>query len=231
MRAVYLPTTSPVGHSKIEIEGEAHHHLSNVVRLRIEEKVRLLFGKGRTGVAKVLEITKKRITVEVGEILTESPTLVCDVAILLPKREALELMLKNATELGVNNVYLVRGIYSQEKLPVESRIEAIIESAMEQSNNSWGPKVTSLSSVEELGKLNYESYLYLDVPGNSLNQADGIKAMGKSLLVIGPEAGFAAEERDFLKQLPHSRAIVFSTPILRAPTAMVAGVGWWLARA
>ncbi len=231
MRAIHLPTTSPASNCKIEIEGDAFHHLSHVVRLRKNESIRLLFGMGRSGVANVIEITKKKIVVEVGEIISQNPTKVCDVAILVPKREALELMLKNATELGVNNVFLVRGAYSQEKLPAESRMGAIIESAMEQSNNPWGPKVTNLEGIDELAKLNYESYLFLDVPGNSPHQGDGFTSMGKSLLVIGPEAGFAVEERDFLKKLPHSRAIVFSTPILRAPTAMVAGIGWWLARA
>lgn len=231
MRAVYLPTVSPVGHRKIEIDGEAHHHLSNVVRVQTGDSIRLLFGMGQTGVAKVLDVSKKRITAEVGEIVTETPFKVCDVAILIPKREALELMLKYATELGVNRAYLIRGTYSQEKIPNEDRIEALIVSAMEQSNNCWGPKVTSLASIFDLTKLNYDNILYLDVPGNSPNQADGISSMGKSVLVIGPEAGFSTDEREFLRKLPQARAIVLNTPILRAPTAMAAGIGWWLARA
>ena len=57
------------------------------------------------------------------------------------KKEALELSIRQATELGVNKIFLLNSQYSQENSLKADRLEKIIVSAMEQSNNLFYPEI------------------------------------------------------------------------------------------
>ena len=57
------------------------------------------------------------------------------------EKEALELSIRQATELGVNKIFLLNSQYSQENSLKADRLEKIIVSAMEQSNNLFYPEI------------------------------------------------------------------------------------------
>ncbi len=228
MRALYLPTTQALAGQSLLIEGEAHHHLAHVIRLQVGEELKLLNGLGGVAEVRVTGITKRVVEVKVLAVSEVPPQPSCDVLILTPKREALELMLKMATELGVGRIFLLRGALSPERLPVDTRLSALLRSALEQSNNPWLPELILCPQWEAVPVADYAAILLLDLaPVETTVRNTG----QKTLLVVGPEGGFSADERQRFQSWPHSQTVSLVTPILRAPTALAAGIGWWLSRA
>src|SRR5690606_2455199 len=117
------------------------HHLVKVVRLEAGEELLLLDGHGLKVKTKVSAVTKREMRLEQLEILQEARRYEFDLALGIPKREALELSLKEATELGFRRIYLIRAEYSQMKLPELERLQRLLISALEQSNSAFLPEL------------------------------------------------------------------------------------------
>lgn len=232
MRAVLLTGHVFKAGENLTVTGETHHHLANVIRLEKTEQVLLLNGVGGRAQASVLEITKKEIHFQLIEVGLDQRGDQLDVLLLIPKKEALESMLKAATEMGVGRIFLIKGQRSPEKLPEERRVQALLQSALEQSNNPWLPEVTALGKMSEVTPGQYGEILMMDVASDESKAAQKVRIAGqKTLLVVGPEGGYSPEERAMILSWPQTRIITLPTPILRAPTALIAGLGWCHARA
>lgn len=232
MRAVLLTGQIFKTSERLSVSGETHHHLANVIRLEKSEQILLLNGAGLRAEASVLEITKKEIHFELAEVVQTPRGAQLDVLILIPKKDALESMLKAATEMGVGRIILVKGQRSQEKLPDERRVQALLQSALEQSNNPWLPVVAEAGKMSEIVLDQYGEVLMMDVVSDPARAAQKVRIAGqKTLLLVGPEGGFSPEERAMILSWPQTRTLQLPTPILRAPTALIAGLGWCHARA
>jgi 16S rRNA (uracil1498-N3)-methyltransferase len=146
-----------------------------------------------------------------------------DLALGIPKKEALELSLKQAVELGFRKIYLIRSKYSQIRIPEESRLESLLVSAVEQSNSAFMPEVI-FTEWDKIPSTNYGQILVMD----SQSKANKIEIALKSdarLLIVGPEAGFSNDELALLHNLPRVSILNLPTPILRTPTAVATGAG------
>ncbi|MBY0516232.1 MAG: 16S rRNA (uracil(1498)-N(3))-methyltransferase [Bacteriovoracaceae bacterium] len=214
----------------LSLGDESFHHLTKVIRIKNNENVLLLNGIGLKAIACIQNITKKEIVLKVESVTTCERLSNVQALVFAPKKDALDLMLKSACELGIETVYLYRGEFSQERLPEERRIQAILQSAVEQSNNPWMPNVVILESIEKMDPQNFEKILLLDLNESESSQFK-INLKNKNLIVVGPEAGFSETERENMKKWGNAYFLNFPTPILRAPTALVAGLGWMYARA
>ena len=159
MRAAYIEDL--ISQDQYSLTGEILHHLVNVIRIGKEEELLLLNGKGLSVSTLVTEVTKKSLTLKkVSEKTTESKFCI-DLILGIPKKEALELSLKEAVELGFRKIYLVRGSYSQNKVPEKERIQSLLISALEQSNSPFLPEVSEVS-WEAVPWNDYGTVLLLD---------------------------------------------------------------------
>jgi 16S rRNA (uracil1498-N3)-methyltransferase len=152
-----------------------------------------------------------------------SPLHYMDLALGIPKKEALELSLKQAVELGFTKIFLIRAQYSQTKLPEDERLESLLISALEQSNAAFLPLVEAMN-WEDLPLSNYNEIMMLDSQ-YSEKLAKREKVLGPKLLIVGPEGGFSPEECLRLHQFPKLSILNLPTPILRTPTAVATGAG------
>lgn len=223
LKAAYLPNGF-TENSEITIEGETFHHLVNVLRVRNNDELILLDGKGLKGLGQVAEIGKRGLTVKIQATKRSIEESACELLLFTPKKDALETMLKAATELGVRKIYLYRGDYSQEKLPEANRVDAILQSAMEQSNNPWKPDIIYCLKLSDCPLDQFEQIHLMDINPPTTSSS---KVSSRSILVIGAEGGFSDAERKLLKSFKSTQVVSLPTPILRAPTAMMAGLGWW----
>ncbi len=226
MRAVLVAPECLREVAQIELADDAHHHIATVLRMRAGDELLLLDGTGGSARAKITAIDRRVVTVLRGEVERTLGSSPCDLLIITPKKDALDLMLKSATELAVRRIYLFRGTYSQEKLPDAKRVDALLRSALEQSNARWLPEVRWLSKLEDLPVADYEHILLMEQGG----ECAATELTGAVLAAIGPEGGVSGPEREFLLGHAASRILSLPTPILRAPTALAAGVGWVIAR-
>lgn len=223
MRAIKIEENLNVG-QLLHLVGDKHHHLKNVLRLKRNHDVLLLVGEGKSFLAKVESIDKKETILKVDEEceVVSKPSVKIDLYMGLVKKDALESCLKSAVEMGVESIYLIKTINSQKYEINTSRIEIIINNAIEQSNIKYFPKFEMLDfkaiDLNKIGKVvlatNKKDQSELKIDENSKRMS----------LFIGPEAGFTEEEEQELLKV--GSVINLSTGILRTRTAVPALLGF-----
>ena len=225
MRAFYLKDLSR--QDVYSLKGDEAHHLINVVRLQVCEELLLLNGQGLMVFTAVEFVSRKELVLKYIRHEERADSSMIDLALGIPKKEALELSLKQAVELGVGRIFLVRGDYSQIKIPDLERLEALLINALEQSNSTHLPKLSS-SDWENLPFGDYAQINWMNSqPTASLSLSS---TKGRQLLMVGPEGGFSPNEVHLISKLENLQTIFLPTPILRTPTAMSAGVGFLFGR-
>jgi 16S rRNA (uracil1498-N3)-methyltransferase len=225
LRAFYLKDLSR--QDVYSLKGDEAHHLINVVRLQVSEELLLLNGQGLMVFTAVEFVSRKELVLKYIRHEERADSSMIDLALGIPKKEALELSLKQAVELGVGRIFLVRGDYSQIKIPELERLEALLINALEQSNSTHLPKLSS-SDWENLPFGDYAQINWMNSqPTASLSLSS---TKGRQLLMVGPEGGFSPNEVHLISKLENLQTIFLPTPILRTPTAMSAGVGFLFGR-
>ncbi len=225
MRAVFLPGLAP--HHEYLLSGDILHHLVNVIRIEKDEELLLLNGRGLTVKTLVVEASKKLLKLQTISESNSERAFTLDLVLGVPKKDALELSLKQAVELGFRKIFLVRSDYSQTKVPETERIMSLLVSALEQSNSPFLPEVIE-ADWESVPWNDYGTVLMLDSQTGNTGKSNRISAV--NCLVIGPEGGFSPAELANLRKQPQLEAVLLPTPIMRTPTAIAAGAGLILQR-
>jgi 16S rRNA (uracil1498-N3)-methyltransferase len=226
MRAHYLEDLKP--QDDFVIKGDKAHHLINVARLTPQEEVLLLNGKGLMIWTRVEQVSKREIILRKYREKNPSAISSRDLILGIPKKEALELSLKQAVELGFRRIYLIRSAHSQIKIPDDDRLKGVLVSALEQSNAPYLPELIP-TDWESVPFHTYDQVILLDSQSNSghAKLSAGAKV---NALVVGPEGGFSSEELNLLHSLSNVAAIKLPCPILRTPTAIATGAGLLMGR-
>lgn len=214
------------------ITGSDVHHIKDVLRLNVGDQLELLDGTGKIYSAKISKIKKDKI---VCQILSSGarevePGLKVTLAQCLPKARKMDLIIQKCTELGVHQIVPTlseRSIARGEKL---TRWRKIAREAAEQSGRSVIPEIFSLSSFEDVIKMNGQFDLKL-IPWelekeNTLKNtlATGRPAdrkTGRLLVLVGPEGGFSQKEIESARSAGFI-PISLGPRILRAETAGMA---------
>lgn len=228
MRAIYLADEFPKTLGPLQIEGEFLHHLVNVLRVKIGFELLLLSGRGVKALGKISRIEKKSLQLEVISIHEEvSASSSIEILLGIPKKEALGDMLKMAVELGVRKIHLFRSEYSTENIMSEDRIEKMLVSGMEQSNNPYKPEIFFYESLNEIDSAKFKFIVFhLETELNKkfvLNPSPD----QLSVLCIGSEGGWSPYEINWFQD-KGAQFISLPTPIQRAPTALASCLGWYL---
>ena len=227
MKALFLPNLSFEIDQIVDVSGEDYHHIVIVQRIQKNEKILLLNGSGIGFLSSVLDITKKNLKLEVIEKINSQIINKHSVLILIPKKDALDQMIKSCIEMSVREIILVRGDHSVEKLPEMKKVEKIMKQAIEQSNSFFEHKLF-ITTLKDFDFNQYKSVNILDTIDSQPTSISNSAL--EELLVVGPEGGFSNHERELFKKIKGLRTISLSTNILRSPTAMIAGLGWLYAK-
>lgn len=225
MRAAFIEDL--ISQDSYSLTGEILHHLVNVIRIEKDEELLLLNGKGLVVRTVVTEVSKRVLTLKKLSEKKSEPKFHMDLVIGIPKKDALELSLKEAVELGFGKIYLVRAGFSQNRIPEKERIKSLLVSALEQSNSTFLPEVVE-ANWETVPWNDYGTVLLLDSQSGKESNSRAIS--DKNLLIVGPEGGFSPEELEFLREKKNLESLLLPTPIMRTPTAIAAGAGVLLQR-
>jgi len=190
------------------IDGPAAHYLLNVMRLKGGAPILLFDNRSGEWLASVADVGKRSLTVHI-EHQTRPIEQVPDLWLCFApvKKARLDWIIEKATELGVARLQPViteRTIVERVK---RERIEAQIIEACEQCGR------TALPADEAGG-----------VP------LSDVVAPAPAAILIGPEGGFTARERDLLLEHAAVRRIALGPRILRAETAAIAAISLWMAQ-
>ena len=218
--------------ARLEIDGPPAHYLGNVLRLKQGQELLLFDGSSGEWLARIEALRKGRITVQVVE-RTREPEVIPDVwlAFAPVKRAQTDWLVEKATELGVARLLPVitqRTIVDRVKL---DRLQAIAVEAAEQCGRTRLPEIADpvplarLLAEREPGRPLY----FADETGGAPLQ-EALKP-GPATILVGPEGGFAEEERAAVRASPGATAISLGPRILRAETAALAALAGFMALA
>ena len=143
MHTFYVPSIRPNADT-VEISDLEHHHLRNVLRLKKNDVLQIIDGKGGVYSAKVDKICVESTTAQITEqMYYEKKTPVIRLFQGIPKNDKMELILQKTTELGVSQIVPMITERTLQK-PSENRLKRwnrIVISATKQCKSLWLPEI------------------------------------------------------------------------------------------
>jgi 16S rRNA (uracil1498-N3)-methyltransferase len=220
------------------IEGEEHHHLSKVLRIKPGKRIWLIDEQGRSFLAEVREVGKEQTTLAVVERAEkEEMKIELNLAQGLIKSKKLDFLVQKATELGMKSFIPVIARRSvvriQEKEQRKTvRWQKIAAEAAKQSRRSLVPKVYPpqpfsrfVENRNESRKLllcqtkgRYLRDIFAEGPGRP--QDAGTPSV---LILVGPEGGWTEDEEGLALERGFE-AVSLGKQVLRAETAALAAL-------
>lgn len=226
MELYYLPQLSE-DLNIIKFDGEEFHHLVKVKRTLIGDEVFVTNGNGLIAKTKLIKIFKNGCECEVVsyERFNKPEQNLIALIPLLKKLERFEFGIEKLTELGITEIY---PYYSErtikEKIKIE-RTKKIIISSIKQSFNPFLPKLSDVSSFDNLLKLDFNDslILYGDPNGENLFQVDqkfNLRKIKNILITVGPEGDFSKHELELLNS-KNGIPVKLGKNKLRSETALI----------
>lgn len=256
----------------IQLEGKDYRYLRQVLRARAGDMISVRLPDGSLSNATVAKIDEgsRRITLQLcaatGETITrgvQADEIAAGVSggaglaqveywlfQFLPRPQKFELIVRQATECGVEVIVPVIGEYTEKSSAQaiagakKERLERIIKEARQQSGSPVNTRVTEPMSLEQAidlwksgfdtasGQLNHQNVAFVlserdGCSGNlrsSVQAAGGLEQIKKAAIAVGSEGGISPDEVRLLEEKGLFVPIHFAVNILRCETAALYGI-------
>ncbi|MEJ0018639.1 MAG: 16S rRNA (uracil(1498)-N(3))-methyltransferase [Acetobacteraceae bacterium] len=200
------------------------HYLANVMRRRVGDPVLLFNGQDGEFAGHIDALRRDRVDLLVGartRVQAPEPDLWLVFALL--KRDATDLVVQKATELGAAALWPVLTERGNTHRMNAERLGAIAIEAAEQAERLTIPVLHPPRPLHDLlADWPAERPLFAAV---ERSDAPGLRpATGPAALLVGPEGGFTATELDAMRTRPFVTPVSLGPRILRAETASIAGL-------
>lgn len=225
----FLPAES-LGTDTVCITGEALHHLAQVLRLQVGDRILLLDGAGLCCEAGLTSLTRRAAQAEItARWSVEETALPVRLLQGLPKGDKFDLVLQKGTELGITSFQPILSARAIQR-PTDERLNKrarrwrkIVSEAARQSRRTILPHLEPLLPMAEAlpGPPEHLALVLYERAETALAEVlPEARPEGVSLL-IGPEGGFAAEEIELVLKAGY-RPVHLGPRILRTETAGLA---------
>lgn len=210
-------------------------YLTQVMRLAVGAELLLFNGKHGEWRATIVEATKRGCLLKAEEQtrpMETGPDL--DLIIAMVKRSRVETIVEKAAELGARRVRLTMTRRTNVDFVKLGRLDAIAMEAAEQTGRLDVPEV---ADPEKLDKIldawdPARRLVFCDEGGDAKPAMEALAGTGgPAAILIGPEGGFAPEERERLRGLSFVTPVSLGPRILRADTAAISAMTLWQAAA
>lgn len=148
------------------------------------------------------------------------------------KRPHIDMIVTKATELGAARLIPTLTRHTMVNRVNVKRLRANVVEAAEQSGRLDVPVLDEPRTLDALLEEAHGRTVYWgdeSGDGQSFGEALGDARGEPALLIVGPEGGFAADERDLFRRTSAATAITLGPRILRAETAAIAMLALWQA--
>jgi 16S rRNA (uracil1498-N3)-methyltransferase len=215
----------------VELIVQTHIHATKVLRLKVGDQFALFNGDGYDYVAKVIELSKHKTSVEIidrYQVNHESP-LKITLAQGLAAGDKMDWIIQKAVELGIQSIQPLlteRSIVKLDRERADKKLEhwrTVAISACEQTGRSIIPDILSpIHLVQWLSNQNQtaNSLKLILTPAKAQNINHLEKPSSPVVFMVGPEGGFSVKEMN----LALSSSFVpvnFGKRVLRTETASV----------
>ncbi|PHR61674.1 MAG: 16S rRNA (uracil(1498)-N(3))-methyltransferase [Robiginitomaculum sp.] len=208
------------------------HFLGTVMRKSEGESVRVFNGGDGEYLANISHLSKRKATLEVSERLRE-PKACPDIWLLFAplKKARNNFIIEKATELGVAKFLPILTERTTSKIRMD-KLEAHIIEAAEQTERLDIPNFAAPEKLETL-LANWDetrTLIFADEEGDAQTAAEILsRVKTPCAILIGPEGGFTAKERAYLRTQTYVVPMSLGPRILRADTAALATLSLWQA--
>lgn len=226
-----LYVEQPLGQgADISLSSEHAHYLKNVLRCQTGDMIRVFNGKDGEWAYSITELSKKAGQCKTEQHLREQTVSGAPIILYFApvKKAQTDFIVQKATELGVDEICPVISQHSNSQNVRIDRWHNIAIEAAEQSERLSIPGIANVTGLKTaLANFPENGCLYVGLermegdtkPPNTVKQDEPIG------LIIGPEGGFSDGEIEYFKGLDRVTPMSFGENILRAETAVVAGLG------
>jgi 16S rRNA (uracil1498-N3)-methyltransferase len=216
----------------IALDPAQANYLGNVLRLKTGDSVLVFNGRDGEWRGMLARAGKRALAVEVAEC-TRPQTHATDLHYLFAplKHARLDYMMQKAVEMGASRLQPVLTRHAQVARVNLDRMRANAIEAAEQCGILTLPEVAAPLSLEAAIAARDPARLlvFCDEEADVTDPVAALRATGRTgapalAVLIGPEGGFAADERALLLRLPNVVRLALGPRILRADTAAVAAL-------
>lgn len=199
-------------------------HCCRVLRLKVDDMVECVDGKGRSYTCRIVEASSKATKVEITDRRQEPNHWGEHVTLAVaPTKniERIEWLLEKATEIGVNRIVLLRCARSERKDVRIERLQKILVSAMKQSMKAEMPELCGMTDFKSFVCENSKDLKFMGYCSESYPKKSMVKEYvpGKDVrILIGPEGDFSTEEVNLAVENGYE-PVTFGNTRLRTETA------------
>ncbi len=200
---------------------DEHRHCFKTLRGQADDKINLIDGKGIFATAQIME-NKSLNIINIKKNI--SPSTKIHLFVSVPKKNKMDQLLRQCTEVGVwsiNPIITERSVSKPEKNSILERWKSITIEACKQSNNPFFPIINKPITLNTAFKSvkGYSSFF-----GAIKIKNIKYKKMSSDIAwFIGPEGGFTLQEEELM--LKHNiRPLNLGEYIMRVETAAVTGI-------
>jgi 16S rRNA (uracil1498-N3)-methyltransferase len=181
---------------QLTLSEDASKHIISVLRMTKGEKLLLTDGKGNISEATISDDNRKKCTVTIEGISRQpfaEPRITIAIS-LIKNSSRFEWFLEKATEIGVNEIIpMVCERTEKEKFRFE-RMQALLVSAMLQSQQCWLPELHQPTSFNEVLNADHDQKFIAHCTDSAKQTLAQFKNVGNKIILIGPEGDFTPEE-------------------------------------
>jgi 16S rRNA (uracil1498-N3)-methyltransferase len=183
----------------VVLQGPEAHHLAVVCRLRPGDAVCLFNGDGREYPGRVVEITRRAVTVEVLSVSTPLRELPwrLDIAAPLPKGDRGQFLVEKLTELGVQRLTLLvtdRSVVHPRETRVEKLHRHVIEASKQCGRNTLMQVEGPIAFATFVRDPTLPDCRLLAHPLGEARGASWPRPGTPVVAMVGPEGGFTDDE-------------------------------------
>ena len=200
------------------------HYLGTVLRRAPGSRLRLFNGRDGEWLARLASLRRDRAEVVVEEAdRPQRPDGDLWLAFALLKRDATDLVVQKATELGAAALLPVITARTNAHRVNGERLRAIAIEAAEQCERLTVPEIAAPRPMAAL-LAGWPADRPLFAAVERSPEAAGLHPNARAGLLVGPEGGFVPAELDALRSHPIVRTVQIGPRVLRAETACIAGL-------
>ncbi|MFY8208612.1 MAG: 16S rRNA (uracil(1498)-N(3))-methyltransferase [Caulobacter sp.] len=234
MIRLFVPNDLSAGAGVVPTVDQSRY-LTSVMRLSVGAELLLFNGRDGEWRATLVEATKRGCLLKAEEQtrpMTLGPDL--DLIVAMVKRGRVETIVEKAAELGARRVRLTITRRTNVDFVKLGRLDAIAMEAAEQTGRLDVPEV---ADPEKLDKIldawdPARRLVFCDEGGDARPMIEALSGTtAPAAILIGPEGGFAPEERERLRGLAFVTPVSLGPRILRADTAAISAMTLWQAAA
>lgn len=225
-----------IQNNKITIIGTDVNHIVNVLRLKVNDKIKVCNEENTDNyIAQIIEINKENVICNILEKLDLNTEANIHINIFqgLPKIDKMELIIQKCTELGVKEITPVEMKRCVVKLDEKSadtkvaRWRKIAEVAAKQSGRDSICKINNVINIKNICNIckDYDIVLVPYENEENITLKEVLNNIPKSTskigMVIGPEGGFEKQEIEYLIE-NNCKIVTLGKRILRTETVSIA---------